>query len=183
MNVKKLLVFTGVLTALVTLTIGVAQGVGPEGAGSLSHGQGHSTTASMPHMANRCATSHGDSAIGCPMMAPGATMNVRDIPGGVRIELTGTDSAMIASIRAKAHRMAVTHNGASSANRERVQTREPLRSTPAASTAAYTCPMHPEIVSTQAGRCPKCGMNLAPRASGRQEPAGGGHSHSGGHAH
>lgn len=24
----------------------------------------------------------------------------------------------------------------------------------------YTCPMHPEVVSDQQGRCPKCGMNL-----------------------
>ncbi len=24
----------------------------------------------------------------------------------------------------------------------------------------YTCPMHPEIVSNNPGRCPKCGMNL-----------------------
>jgi len=27
----------------------------------------------------------------------------------------------------------------------------------------YTCPMHPEIESTQAGSCPKCGMALEPR--------------------
>jgi type IV pilus biogenesis protein CpaD/CtpE len=26
--------------------------------------------------------------------------------------------------------------------------------------AVYTCPMHPEIISNQPGRCPKCGMNL-----------------------
>ena len=24
----------------------------------------------------------------------------------------------------------------------------------------YTCPMHPEVVSDQAGKCPKCGMTL-----------------------
>jgi hypothetical protein len=27
----------------------------------------------------------------------------------------------------------------------------------------YTCPMHPEVVSDQPGRCPKCGMQLRVR--------------------
>lgn len=26
----------------------------------------------------------------------------------------------------------------------------------------YTCPMHPEVQKTEAGKCPKCGMNLVP---------------------
>ncbi len=34
----------------------------------------------------------------------------------------------------------------------------------------YTCPMHPEVVSREAGRCPKCGMTLVPR--GEAEHAG-----------
>jgi hypothetical protein len=25
---------------------------------------------------------------------------------------------------------------------------------------AYTCPMHPEVVTDHPGKCPKCGMNL-----------------------
>jgi heavy metal-binding protein len=28
---------------------------------------------------------------------------------------------------------------------------------------AYTCPMHPEVVSPTPGQCPKCGMNLVPK--------------------
>ena len=27
-------------------------------------------------------------------------------------------------------------------------------------TTKYTCEMHPEVVKTKPGRCPKCGMNL-----------------------
>lgn len=33
----------------------------------------------------------------------------------------------------------------------------------AAASAAYACPMHPEVTSSVPGQCPKCGMNLAPR--------------------
>ncbi len=35
----------------------------------------------------------------------------------------------------------------------------------AASTAEYTCPMHPEIVQIGPGVCPKCGMALEPRSA------------------
>lgn len=28
----------------------------------------------------------------------------------------------------------------------------------------YTCPMHPEIVRSEPGTCPICGMNLVPKA-------------------
>ena len=26
----------------------------------------------------------------------------------------------------------------------------------------YTCPMHPEVIKPQPGKCPKCGMDLVP---------------------
>lgn len=35
-------------------------------------------------------------------------------------------------------------------------------STPDAGVTIYTCPMHPEVRSTQPGTCPKCGMTLVP---------------------
>lgn len=28
----------------------------------------------------------------------------------------------------------------------------------------YTCPMHPEVQAKEPGKCPKCGMNLEPKA-------------------
>ena len=31
----------------------------------------------------------------------------------------------------------------------------------------YACPMHPEVVSDEAGKCPKCGMNLTPNTNGK----------------
>jgi membrane fusion protein, copper/silver efflux system len=40
--------------------------------------------------------------------------------------------------------------------------------------AAYTCPMHPEFVTPDAGaRCPKCGMKLVPRRATGAAPAPG----------
>src|SRR6266446_5042371 len=38
----------------------------------------------------------------------------------------------------------------------------PSHSPPAKHTQLYTCPMHPEIVRSQPGQCPKCGMTLVP---------------------
>lgn len=35
---------------------------------------------------------------------------------------------------------------------------------PAASSAAFLCPMHPEIGSEEPARCPDCNMKLVPRA-------------------
>ncbi|MBU6121241.1 heavy metal-binding domain-containing protein [Hymenobacter siberiensis] len=32
--------------------------------------------------------------------------------------------------------------------------------TPAGTATVYTCPMHPEVVASQPGQCPKCGMDL-----------------------
>lgn len=38
------------------------------------------------------------------------------------------------------------------------------KETVGASTAEYTCPMHPEVVQNGPGSCPKCGMDLEPKS-------------------
>jgi hypothetical protein len=35
-------------------------------------------------------------------------------------------------------------------------------STAAPATPQFTCPMHPEVISDQPGKCPKCEMDLVP---------------------
>src|SRR5205814_6636772 len=51
-----------------------------------------------------------------------------------------------------------------------------LLAVPASSTT-YMCPMHPDVVSQEPGRCPQCGMKLLPAALTGQ--AGGEHAHHG----
>src|SRR5438105_15424195 len=38
----------------------------------------------------------------------------------------------------------------------------PSHSPPAQHPQLYTCPMHPEIVRSEPGQCPKCGMTMVP---------------------
>ncbi len=52
---------------------------------------------------------------------------------------------------------------------------KPSVSAPAAETPAvamtYTCPMHPEVVKSEPGNCPICGMALEPRSAGVEDNA------------
>ena len=48
---------------------------------------------------------------------------------------------------------------------------------PEAGAAAYTCPMHPDVVSVEPGHCPKCGMKLVPSGADGDMPAHGQHDH------
>lgn len=43
---------------------------------------------------------------------------------------------------------------------------------PTTAPTMYTCPMHPEVVQSSLGRCPKCGMRLVPAEPSKTEPEG-----------
>jgi len=45
----------------------------------------------------------------------------------------------------------------------------PAAPAPAVEGAVYTCPMHPEVVQSQPGACPKCGMALEPQTVTAEE--------------
>src|SRR3990167_8569987 len=45
----------------------------------------------------------------------------------------------------------------------------PAAPAPAVEGAVYTCPMHPEVVQSQPGACPKCGMALEPQTATAEE--------------
>jgi len=47
----------------------------------------------------------------------------------------------------------------------------------------YTCPMHPEVVKDEPGKCPKCGMNLVPVKAAGHSSEQVQHSHSHAHSH
>ena len=43
---------------------------------------------------------------------------------------------------------------------------------PTTAPTMYACPMHPEVVQSSLGRCPKCGMRLVPAEPSKTEPEG-----------
>jgi FtsP/CotA-like multicopper oxidase with cupredoxin domain len=52
-----------------------------------------------------------------------------------------------------------------------------------ATASAWTCPMHPEVLSTEPGTCPICGMKLVAAGPADAVPPAGTADHGGGHAH
>jgi len=54
---------------------------------------------------------------------------------------------------------------------------EPLKTTPAAGSTVYVCPMHSEVTSDKPGVCPICGMDLQLEESAKSEHSE--HDHSG----
>lgn len=49
------------------------------------------------------------------------------------------------------------------------QTKPDKNKEAAQTTQKYTCPMHPEVVSHKAGKCPKYGMDLVPVKTGAKK--------------
>ena len=43
---------------------------------------------------------------------------------------------------------------------------------PEGATLVYACPMHPEVVSDEPGKCPKCGMETLATAASAEAAAG-----------
>ena len=50
-------------------------------------------------------------------------------------------------------------------SQERGKENEQITKQEEQSKISYSCPMHPEIVSSKPGKCPKCGMNLEKKES------------------
>jgi hypothetical protein len=46
---------------------------------------------------------------------------------------------------------------------------------PTTAATIYTCPMHPDVISSQPGTCPKCGMKLVPKRPMGEQSGHGGH--------
>jgi hypothetical protein len=44
-----------------------------------------------------------------------------------------------------------------------LSTKTPVNKSGAAAKYLYKCPMHPEVITDKAGKCPKCGMDLVKR--------------------
>ena len=67
-----------------------------------------------------------------------------------------------APVSTEAH-PAPTEQHAHGATQERPPMQHSATNDAGDASAVYTCSMHPEVASSVPGRCPKCGMNLAPR--------------------
>ena len=61
--------------------------------------------------------------------------------------------------------MGVAHLGHSTNNTGADQQYQDNQETIQNHSDVYTCPMHPEVISEQAGNCPKCGMKLVLESS------------------
>jgi FtsP/CotA-like multicopper oxidase with cupredoxin domain len=46
-----------------------------------------------------------------------------------------------------------------------------------AAASSWTCPMHPDVVTSEPGTCPSCGMKLIPQAAGAVASSGHSHDH------
>ena len=103
----------------------------------------------------------------CPMHP----LIVRDEPGTCPIcgmDLVPRETAGAMSGHAHNHNHTHNHNHDHGYGGMEAHT-EPLDQ-PETTASAYTCPMHPEVVRPEPGRCPICGMNLVPQEDAATPP-------------
>ena len=95
-------------------------------------------------------------------------------PPSNTLAITVTPTTVPADVRAHAPTRAAhggghAHHGAAGTPAATTQPQPPAPAAPATAPHAhvrYTCPMHAEVVSDTAGRCPKCRMNLVKQKGG-----------------
>ena len=96
------------------------------------------------------------------------------ILGTVDVTDAGATSSTAARVRRAAHERRSSRAGGRASTRtsradptRRSRSSRRCRSSTATRTpprTAYTCPMHPDVIATEPGTCPQCGMKLVPRA-------------------
>jgi len=90
-------------------------------------------------------------------MASGKKMKVLGLAAGIAVMLTLAAVTVAASHSAAGTAPSAMSCGSDCGSQNHGKTSDDKQA------KVYTCPMHPEVVSSEPGKCPKCGMNLVPK--------------------